>query len=345
MNASLIRSACGGFVKLTDPVILVQAGLIYMLSVYHEGSVACHLRASPAWIHHLLYIKISRVKISLSHGGHTHSHTVPHKAYGTGGGITAEEVEWQLSWRNDGERKVGDHWETAEEWWPRSGGNLCEKWDKWLKNAASKQIHGARLQQRRVAVKRCYRARIPRKKAWYSRWCWEMQPGKVSVAGRFKEQATKRSARDTEKLSGWFTEFSQSNLCLRVWWGPANSSPPLLLHPILLSPTHPLLSKTVKYKPRFDRSTCWFFLKGGILMFILYAINVVWMGQPASLEVSSAETSFFCSYQKCSGKMGAKRENFSEEMQANGLSPHSPLIKLFKAQENFEDYKTAFIVP
>ena len=30
MNASLIRHARGGIVELTDPVILVEAGLIYM---------------------------------------------------------------------------------------------------------------------------------------------------------------------------------------------------------------------------------------------------------------------------------------------------------------------------
>jgi len=48
MNASLIRHACGGVVKLTGPVILAETGLIYMLSVYHEGSVGCHLPASPA---------------------------------------------------------------------------------------------------------------------------------------------------------------------------------------------------------------------------------------------------------------------------------------------------------
>lgn len=40
---------------------------MYMLSVYHRGSVACHLPASTLRIHHLLSIKISRVRINLSH--------------------------------------------------------------------------------------------------------------------------------------------------------------------------------------------------------------------------------------------------------------------------------------
>lgn len=48
MHASLIRTGCGGIVPLTDdPVVLVETGLIYMLSVYHMGSVACHLLAFP----------------------------------------------------------------------------------------------------------------------------------------------------------------------------------------------------------------------------------------------------------------------------------------------------------
>lgn len=47
MNASLIRHGCGGIVRLTDPVVLVETGLMYMLSVYHKGSVACHLPSSP----------------------------------------------------------------------------------------------------------------------------------------------------------------------------------------------------------------------------------------------------------------------------------------------------------
>lgn len=65
MNASEL-SVCG-IVQLTDPLLLVKTGLMYMLSVYHSGSVACHPPASPARIHHLLSIKISRVRINLSH--------------------------------------------------------------------------------------------------------------------------------------------------------------------------------------------------------------------------------------------------------------------------------------
>lgn len=62
--------------QLTNPAVLVKTGWMCMLSVYHRGSVTCHLPASLDRIHHLLSIEISIENQSVTQEDtHTNTHS------------------------------------------------------------------------------------------------------------------------------------------------------------------------------------------------------------------------------------------------------------------------------
>ncbi len=201
-----------------------------MLSVYHRGSVARHLPASPARIHHLLSIKISRVRINLSHRRtHAHKYTLrllERQSEREGKKMIEKEgKEWQLRWKDDRERRGSDYQKTAEEWLQRWGRDLREKRDKGRRSRymVSKQRYRARHRQKGAAVRRCYHTGRDAGKYNTADDMVECNCGRVSE--REIERVRDWKVRETERNSA---DDSWSSACLTSAWGFDAACQPLL---------------------------------------------------------------------------------------------------------------------